>query len=92
MTSLSVTKNSSNTFYWERLICFGTLTLHSARFRLLILQVANEKAITQRREIMKLSDDSEFFMIDIEILYQHITADSEELAKLINIKNMMKDA
>jgi hypothetical protein len=41
---------------------------------------------------MKLSDDSEFFMIDIEILYQHITADSEELAKLINIKNMMKDA
>ena len=32
---------------------------------------------------------SEIFVIDIEILYQHIAVDNEELAKLINIKNVL---
>jgi hypothetical protein len=35
---------------------------------------------------------AEVFVIDIEILYQHIATDNEELAKFMNIKNTLNAA
>lgn len=64
---------------------FGAL-FRAAKSETLELNVKERIYLIITEIALKLS---EIFVIDIEILYQHIAVDNEELAKLLNIKNVL---
>ena len=75
----------------RRFDCYGSFgaLFRAAKSETLELSVRERIYLIIKEITLKLFG---FFVIDIKILYQHIATDNEELAKLINIKNVLIDA